>query len=511
MRGLLLSFAIAIVAACGGSHNGESICANTVPPPAACMTSCDPTPMAPDTCVAGYHCTPDGKCDAQCTQGGTECGDGYTCDPDGNCMAIGACSGIMCNVATCNGSGQSPTTIMGTVYAPNGTLPLYGVTVYVPNSDPGPFADGAQCSKCSDTLPGDPIVQTQTIEDGSFILQGIPSGDNIPVVVTIGKWRRQIVIPHVDDCTMVPVDMTDTTLPKSQTDMTANTKSVDIPRIAISTGSADALECLIRKLGIADTEIGTAGGTQRIQLYSDLESAGVGVSKFDTGTAFADSKNLWDTTAHLSIYDIVILSCEGQQASNTKPQSALDALKAFADLGGRVFLSHWHNIWIEGATQDGTGQKEAAWTPIATWDDGGTYDGNDDLIDESNNPKGMSFATWMINVMGSMVRDHVVLTPGTGKSTLVSVDESKAQQWVYTDDAAKRTQNLQFVTPVEGDSSAACGKVVFSDMHVSGTIQNPDTKTYPSACTTFGTALSPQEKALAFMLFDISSCVGVIE
>ena len=473
------------------------------------MTTCDPSPGASNTCPTGYHCTPDGKCDALCLQGGDQCGSGYVCTDDGNCNPAGQCQGIACNVASCSGTGQSPTTLTGQVFAPNGTLPIYGVTVYVPNSPPGPFTDGVTCAQCTDALPGDPIVQTKTDEDGNFTLQGVPSGSNIPVVITIGKWRRQITVPTISDCTSSAIAATDTTLPKSMSDMTANTTGVDIPRIAISTGSADALECLIRKLGIADTEIGTAGGTQRIQLYSDLSSAGVGVSKFDSGTAFADSKNLWDTSAHLSVYDIVILSCEGEQAANTKPQSAMDAMKAYADVGGRVFMSHWHNIWIEGATQAGTGnagQKPAVWPAIATWTDNDNGGTNIDLIDEVSNPKGTSFATWMMNVMGSTVRDQIPIS--NSKGTSIGLDESKAERWVYTNNTAAHPQNFQFLTPNE-DTMNACGKVVFSDMHVSGTITASGA--YPSACTPLGTALTPQEKALAFMFFDISSCVGTIE
>jgi hypothetical protein len=520
MRGSLLSVLLASVIACGGNGNhGVDVCSTVLPPPAACMTSCNAMPGAPNTCPQGYHCDPDGKCDAECLQGSAgsaECGAGFTCSSDGNCVGSGQCNGIACQVAACDQPGQNPTTITGTVYAPNGTLPLYGVDVYVPNDPPAAFGSGVQCSRCSDGLSGDPIVQAQTDEAGNFTLSNVPSGTSIPVVITIGKWRRQITIPTIMDCTSTAVDAADTTLPKSMSDMTPNTTSVDIPMIAISTGNADALECLIRKLGIADKEIGTAGGAQHVQLFADTMSQGEGVSKFAAGFAggtgnFTDSQSMWNTTAALSAYDIVILSCEGDQYSNTKSQAALTAMEDYSEAGGRVFMSHWHNIWIEGATEDGTGQVNPDWAAIATWNNnGGNYNGND-TIDEVSNPKGTSFATWMLNVMGSTVRDQIVLESNTGKSTAASVG-TLAQRWVYTA-TGMQPQNFQFVTspppnPPVGDTNSACGKVVFSDMHVSGDSTSPKGGDYPTSCSSSG--LTPQEKALAFMLFDISSCVGTL-
>src|SRR5262249_18452568 len=82
---------IAVVAFLGlavgcSAHHGESFCDNKVPPPAECMVACDPSPGAANTCPAGFHCTPDGHCDAVCTPGGTDCGAGYECTPDGRCV-----------------------------------------------------------------------------------------------------------------------------------------------------------------------------------------------------------------------------------------------------------------------------------------------------------------------------------------------------------------------------------------------------------------------------------------
>jgi hypothetical protein len=416
------------------------------------------------------------------------------------------------------GMAADATTITGKVFAPNGTLPLFGINVYVPNSDPGAMPSGLTCDQCGAALPGDPVVQTTTDETGSFTLSNMPAGKHIPVVITTGKWRREITIPMVPKCSSTAVTAADTTLPKSTTDMTPNTKSVDMPAIAISTGSADALECLIRKLGIADSEIGTASSTKRIHLYADTMSQGVGTDRFQSGFAggtgaFADSRSMWNSFSGLSKYDIVIFSCEGQQASNTKSQAAMDALKMYADMGGRVFLSHWHNIWIEGSTQGGGSQKPAVWPSIATWNNSmTTFSTPPDTIDEANNPKGSSFATWMLDVMGSTTRDEIAIESQTGKNTCSSVDNTKAERWVYWKmggAGSEVPQNFQFTTPNEQPATNRCGKVVFSDMHVSGDSKSSSgTPGYPSQCSM--QPLTPQEKALAFMFFDIASCVNTV-
>jgi hypothetical protein len=316
-------------------------------------------------------------------------------------------------------------------------------------------------------------------------------------VIVSGKWRRQITIPNVAQCTDNALQAADTRLPKDHTEG-------DIPKIALTTGNADSLECLIRKLGVADSEITNSSGAGRVHFY-----AGNGVSKFDSGWAggsgqsFSSATNFWNDVNNLKAYDIVILSCEGAQNPGTKPQTALDAMKMYADLGGRVFASHWHNIWIEGATQGGNGQKPAIWPSIATWSNGGnTSDPVTDLIDETNNPKGSSFATWMLNVMGSTTRDQIVVHEG--RTTVSAVDNSKAERWTYL--MTGEPQNFQFTTPNEVDADQRCGKVAFSDMHVSG---GPKSGDYPTSCGT-STDLTPQEKALAFMIFDLSSCVGQI-
>jgi hypothetical protein len=70
---------------------------------------------------------------------------------------------------------------------------------------------------------------------------------------------------------------------------------------------------------------------------------------------------------------------------------------------------------------------------------------------------------------------------------------------------------FSFDTPVNapqapgGGPPQYCGRVAFSDMHVDGNPQTKDRLPPPGGCA--NADLSPQEKVLEFMLFDLSSCV----
>jgi hypothetical protein len=474
------------------------------------MTACDSSKDAATTCPGGYHCRADGTCDAYCSQSGGECGDGYRCTPDGRCVGEDSCVGLECDIEkNCTKDGKPPTTISGTVFAPNGTLPLYGINVYVSNAKLGPPVDGAVCDRCNEPLPGYPLALTKTDEAGKFTMTDVPSGKDIPVVIQTGKWRRTIVLPQVNECADNPIDAAQTRLPK-------NKSEGYIPKIAISTGSADALECLVRKLGIDDGELTTDGGAGQLHLFADSGAGnGQGANKFVSGFAggsgnFANSKMLWSSVDKLKSYDIVILSCEGGQHAETKSQADMDALKAYADFGGRVFLSHWHNIWIEGSTQNANmTQRPAVWSGpngVATWTNNDQNFGGNDTIDEVNNPTGMSFATWMLNVMGSTQRGQIPLTQTSGRRTCTAVDETRVDRWVYRQEGGNQVpQMFQLLTPVEAGSGDRCGKVVFSDMHVSEDSGSSPGTPFPSECK--DTPLTAQEKALAFMFFDIASCV----
>src|SRR5687768_15525631 len=158
---------------------------------------------------------------------------------------IPPCQGLSCSIVDCAAKGLPATSISGKVFAPNGTLALYGVTVYVPSSDPGPLRAGVQCDRCSGELQGGAIAVATTDETGAFKIENVPATANVPLVVQVGKWRRQLTLPNVAACQNLTVDEQQTRLPRNQSEG-------DIPLIAITTGRRDALECLVRKLGVDD-------------------------------------------------------------------------------------------------------------------------------------------------------------------------------------------------------------------------------------------------------------------
>jgi hypothetical protein len=433
-----------------------------------------------------------------CDKIGDGCGGAQECGPcpDGKACGSGnvpnvcpgnaptTCSGLACKVAACDGGMK--TSVSGTVYDPAGANPLYNVIVYIPNAALDPVPEGASCDGCNGTLSGKPITTALTDTSGHFTLVGAPTGTDIPLVIQIGKWRREITIPNVASCVDNPI------ADKNLTRLPRDSSEGHIPKMAIATGGSDALECLVRKIGIADAEFTNGGGTGRVNLFSGYAAP----TTMANGTALATANSLWSDAAKLKSYDMMIMSCEGSDnVSRTTAQYA--NVHAYADMGGRIFGSHWHNGWINPENTPFpmvvkfSSGAHGFTTPIT-----GTID--------TTFPKGMAFADWLVKV-GASTTPQMIEIRGA-EHTVDSVMPGLAQRWIYGTDTEKNTPMVQYFSfnaPVGGQ---ACGRMVFSDVHVSAGAGTDSGKVpFPTGCTT--TTLSPQEKALEFMIFDLSSCV----
>jgi hypothetical protein len=413
---------------------------------------------------------------------------------------------------TGGGAGESPclggarTTLAGTVYDPSGRLPLYNVSVYVPSSPLAPLNDGASCMPCAGALSGNPIVQTRTDAAGRFTLTDVPPGSDVPLVIQAGKWRRQVSVPSVAACTETLVAADLTHLPRGRAEG-------HIPRIAVATGGRDALECLLRKIGIYDSEFTPESAPGRITLFAGGAHLGVpfvpspssaGTDAYDAslngGARFRDAETWWERADDLARFDAVLLSCEGAEMATNKSAAALQAMQTYANMGGRIFASHWHNHWIERGPDP--------FPTVAMFNHRADPGGMFTVTVDTSFEKGRALADWLVKVGASLTPGELVILGG--KRTVTAVNTAVAQRWIYSD-AAQSVQYMSFGAPVGAEPNDVCGKVVFSDLHVTsgaGSAVEDDSDPslpFPTGCRT--TDLSPQEKALVFMLFDLSGCI----
>ena len=269
----------------------------------------------------------------------------------------GPCKGLWCQVNSCQG--KPKTSLSGVVYDPAGKNPLYNAYVYIP-VDPTvalpAFASGASCDTCSGAGNVSAISLAQTGADGKFTLTNVPAGANVALVVQMGKWRRMVTLPTVTACTNNAVDPSNSRLPRNHSDGYNN--QADIPKIAIATGNADPFECLLLKAGIDQNEIQAPGNNTRVEYYvSNVKTStgtSYGVDRAPGGAPAAST--LTSNLPKLKTYDVVLLPCEG--AENDTHVADAPNLAAFADVGGRVFTTHYGYSWL-ATPNNGTAQNKS--------------------------------------------------------------------------------------------------------------------------------------------------------
>lgn len=436
-----------------------------------------------------------------------------TGDPDGTgtipTYGEPGCVGIGCRVRTNCPESMGPTTLTGTVTIPAGTLPLYNAKVYIPSGEvPAAPPTGASCDRCDQVVPMDAVASAVTDINGNFTLTGVPSGENVPVIIRVGKWRRVFTVNNVAECGSTKLDAEQTRLPRNQSEG-------NIPKIALTTGDADALECILRskKLGLDDSEFTNPTGTGRVNLF-DGEN---GTDRYQAGGNFPSGPDWWNnaTTNSMLNYDIVLFSCEGSQNTGSKTAAAYSNLRGFLDKGGRAFASHWQNIWITGSP--------APVNTVAQLVGSGGYNPGDVTETSQINTsfeKGAALSQWLQLpvVKGNSTDKPGELSVRFPKQTVTTRSATLTQDWINADppgNFSRQSQYFSFNTPIPTTAvpkPVQCGQMVFTDIHVSGADSAGPMNDYSSGNLPFPTgcnspSLTSQEKALIFMLFDLTNCL----
>lgn len=469
---------------CGGCESQGGRCGGGgVPGQCGEMPACVPK----DCAALGFDCgLAVDNCGNPIDCGSLDCGERMVCGGGGaNKCGAGGSGNIGDNCPS-----EQPTTLSGTVRTPKGANgdPLYGALVYIPKSeaDIPDFPEGVSCDRCEDLVPPTALGHAITGPDGKFTLVEVPSGTQ-RLVIQLGKWRRVTEV-QVDPCVDNVLTAEKTRLPRWQNE---GSSYDNIPQIAISTGRIDALECVFRKMGVDDREFTNPDQGGRIHFYLGTESAGARISPETP----QESELLQDGN-RMAGYDALLFACNAAETSTTRAREDVQRLVQYANAGGRIFATHYSRDLLRH------------YDPLknsADWKGTRSSFSNDVLgkINESF-PKGKDFADWLENVgalaESSPTRGREISIKEARKS-VSAVDQSLA--WITTARNDDWVQHLTFNTPMGVPSEQQCGRVVFSDFHV--TVGSSQDKTFPEECE--NTTLSAQEQVLEFMLFDLASCI----
>ncbi|HKO93721.1 MAG TPA: hypothetical protein VJU61_21355 [Polyangiaceae bacterium] len=480
-----------------------------------------------DSCGNVLNCADEGRtCAAdQVCSGGI---DGPTV-----CVAGGASDCSVCGAIPDCADAPQPTRLSGRVVTPgrndadtDNQIGVPNAIVYILRNDAaaelpamttGIPSGGTSCDRCEDQDLGPVLVGAVTDANGNYVLEGnVPVGQEFLLVVKAGKFRRVVAqtLAPAAACTTTTLSSTlpdnPTRLPRAMDDGLA----VNLPRIAVSTGQIDAMECVFAKMGIATAEFGNPGasgnGAARIHLYRGGSSGTPAGARIDGSTPHDSA--LYDDLARLQSYDMIVSDCEGPSWDSSLAQRNASGAKVreYVNRGGRMFASHLSFSWLHenGSTtyQDASDPIATGLGPAATWStsvDSSTDSGTGRVsVGHTNaSPRIDNFNAWMEaeGILTGTPPGFDIVEPRSQNTGLGAASE----EFVYRDGGTNRVQQFSFNTPYAAPEGAACGRVAYSGFHVTpGSVTNA---TFPDHCDG---DLTDQEKVLLYMLFDLGACVG---
>ena len=181
---------------------------------------------------------------------------------------------------------------------------------------------------------------------------------------------------------------------------------------------------------------------------------------------------LYNDPAELAKYDVVIVDCVGGQQNKTAAQRG--NLETYANGGGRLFTSHYGYVWLYDQP------NTISFTSTATWNPEQASPADQDAFIDVGFPAGQQFGRWVYAVGAQAATSTMAVPKIRVKTVRRDFDAvlTPAERWVYGTPSGQGVSpevplQYAFNTPLAARPADKCGRVLFSDFHVSAAAPSP--------------------------------------
>ena len=240
------------------------------------------------------------------------------------------------------GGGEVDAKLRGTVWAPNGVIPVSGALVYATDEAPEGIPQGVYCAECEQLAATDYFTTTEP--DGSFKLS-VAASEAKYLVVQKGQFLRATPIeiePGSDETLADEL----TTLPSANDPPNGQY----IPLIAIAFGDYDRLEDGLAKFGLGDTivedyEERLVPGTEQFELWNNIDPDFSG-QIFQPFTSQGTLAQLVGNPEEMARYHMIFVPCSSDNFLQALTPTNIQNIREWVAAGGRWYVADWANEWL---------------------------------------------------------------------------------------------------------------------------------------------------------------------
>ena len=415
--------------------------------------------------------------------------------------------------ATCSGGGS--TTLTGYVYDPANSLPIYNALVYVP------VGDTSRRRRRASTLPRRPAAaplrpptpRRTPASTGAFTLTNLPSGAAVTVVVQLGKWQR-VFTQNVDQL-------------HGEHRLERHVRLAPHPAEHPPRGQHPALRGRHGRRRLDGVRAAQDGHRPRASSWTPRSRAGVPTAagrvhfyegSIVAGGAIIDAntpkeKALTEAATVMDSYDVLLFPCQGSAGSYTAgngwPEHAREPdhlhQRRRAHVRDALSLRPPRREWHLLGDGELDAQRRLVGQPLQRPEVQRRH--RPDVPDRAD-PRAMAPSARRLrgnlggdsrSASSAMTSPRSMLRPSAG-STRPEEEGGRRRTFRSTTRSTRRSTSRR---PAGASSTATSTSRARSNNNEYTGV------TFPSECPGGATgAMTPQEKLLEFMLFDLTSCVS---